>query len=142
MFCSTYIYPFKSASSDVSHRKATCHAGFSKLYLNEEVKLLLFISTISCHKITIPNCNFSTVDVKDSSKKIEVIIYLSEFYTFVSTDLQWRAFESTCNMHMPANSLRPAWLQWMSNELIIMETLSVTITFTVCYCFYTYEPWG
>lgn len=43
----------------------------------------------------------------------------------------------TCQM----NSLRPVWLQWMSNELIIMGPLSVTITFTVCYCFYTYEPW-
>lgn len=39
----------------------------------------------------------------------------------------------TCQM----NSLRPVWLQWMSNELIIMGLLSVTITFTVCYCFYT-----
>lgn len=37
-FCSTHVYLFKSASTELSYPEATCHWGFRKLYFYGEIK--------------------------------------------------------------------------------------------------------
>lgn len=102
---------------------------------------LLFTYSNSCHKNKISICNFSVYDFKASFFFLihKGIVFLNslDWFTVECVCLKVQIV-GTCRM----NSLRPVWPQWTSSELIIMGPLSVTITFTVCYCFYTYEPWG